>query len=83
MKSKTNCFNCQITQMNNVIHDKDYITLRDIANDIGLSYNQVADISAQRIKNNKYSKFKYFPKITIKRINRKDDNEIPNEKEDY
>ena len=79
MKSKKNCFNCKITQMNNVIHDKDYTTLKEIADYIGLSYNQIADISSQRIKSNKYNKFKYFPKIAINRINRKNDNDDDDE----
>ena len=40
MKSKTNCWNCKITQQNNELHNKDYLTLKDLADDIGLSYNQ-------------------------------------------
>ncbi len=80
MKSSKPCFNCSIEQNDNIIHNKDYNTLKEIAEDIGLSYNQVADISAQRIKNNKYANFKFFPKITINRINRK--NTILENKED-
>jgi len=72
MKSKTPCFNCLIEQNNNVLHDKDYITLKDISDDIGLSYSIIADLSSGRKKNAKYNKFIYHPKITIRRIDKKD-----------
>ncbi len=70
MKSKTNCFNCQITLNNLSIHDKNYITLKDIADELGLTYNVVADISSGRKKNHSYLNFKYQPKIEITRINK-------------
>tara|TARA_R100000231_G_scaffold137933_1_gene115208 strand:+ start:1308 stop:1520 length:213 start_codon:yes stop_codon:yes gene_type:complete len=70
MKAKTPCFNCKITQNDVEIHNQDYITLKDISEDLGLSYNQVADISSQRIKH-KNNNFRFYPKIEITRINRK------------
>ena len=70
MRSKHNCFNCKITQNENILHDKDYITLRDIAEDIGLSYSIIADISSGRKQNKYYKNFKFMPKVEIKRIER-------------
>ena len=65
-------FNCKIyhdigdnTSM--TLHNRDYNNLRDIANDLGLTYQQVADLSSRKDKK-KYQEFKYFPKIEINRI---------------
>ena len=70
MKSKNNCFNCKIHLNGDLIHDVDYVTLKDISNDIGLSYNIIADISSQRKKNHAYKNFKYQPQVDIQRINK-------------
>ena len=85
MKSKNNCFNCKISLNGNLIHDKDYITLKDISEDVGLSYNIIADISSNRKKNHAYNNFKYQPQIDIKRLNKnvKKENLIVNDNEDY
>tara|TARA_R110000772_G_scaffold152815_1_gene263700 strand:+ start:74 stop:286 length:213 start_codon:yes stop_codon:yes gene_type:complete len=65
-------FNCKIyhdigdnTSM--TLHNRDYNNLKDIANDLGLTYQQVADLSSRKDKK-KYQEFKYFPKIEINRI---------------
>lgn len=65
-------FNCKIyhdigenTSM--TLHNRDYKSLTDISNDLGLTYQQVADLSSRKEKK-KYQEFKYFPKIEITRI---------------
>ena len=65
-------FNCKIyhdigdnTSM--TLHNSDYNCLKDIANDLGLTYQQVADLSSRKDKK-KYQEFKYFPKIEITKI---------------
>jgi len=68
MKSKINCFNCKITQNDMELHNHDYKTLKDLAEDIGLSYNIVADMHCGRRKGNKRKQFKFQPKIEITRI---------------
>lgn len=68
MKSKTNCFNCKITQNDTELHNQDYLTLKDLADDIGLSYPIVADIHTGRRKDNKRKTFRFQPKIEISRI---------------
>jgi len=68
MKSKTNCFNCKITQNETELHNHDYQTLKDLADDIGLSYSIVADIHTNRRKNNKRKQFRFQPTIEITRI---------------
>ena len=65
-------FNCKIyhtlgehTSM--TLHNKDYNNLKEIGEDLGLSYQQVADLSSRKDKK-KYQQFKYFPNIDIIRI---------------
>ena len=64
-------FNCKIYhelgESSFTIFDRNFKTLRDIAIELGLSYQQVADLSS-RITRPKYQQFKYFPKIDISRI---------------
>ena len=65
-------FNCKIyhdigNNTSMTLHNQDYNCLKDIANDLGLTYQQVADLSSRRDKK-KYQEFKYFPKIEITRI---------------
>ena len=65
-------YNCKIfhnlgesTSM--TLHNKDYKCLKDIGEDLGLTYQQIADISSRKEKK-KYQEFKYFPEIKITRI---------------
>ena len=69
-------FNCKIyhdissgTEENTcmTLHNQDYKSLKDIANDLGLTYQQVADLSSRK-ERKKYQDFKFFPKIEINRI---------------
>ncbi len=65
-------FNCKIyhaigENTGVTLHNQDYKCLKDIAEDIGLTYQQVADLSSRREKK-KYQEFKFFPKIEINRI---------------
>jgi hypothetical protein len=46
-------------------------TLRDLAQELNMTYQQVADLSS-RGQNKKYLRFKYCPKIEINKINRKE-----------
>ena len=71
-------FNCKIyhdigdnTSM--TLHNRDYNCLKDIASDLGLTYQQVADLSSRKDKK-KYQEFKYFPKIEITRIKKLSNN---------
>jgi len=49
------------------LHNKDYKCLKDISEDLGLTYQQVADLSSRKEKK-KYQEFKYFPEIKIVKI---------------
>jgi len=65
-------YNCKIyhsigdsTSM--TLHNQDYKCLKDIAEELGLTYQQVADLSSRKEKK-KYQQFKFFPEIKITRI---------------
>ena len=64
-------FNCKIYQecgtASMTLLNQDFNNLREIAAELGLTYQQVADISS-RGGLKEYQKFKYYPKILIQRI---------------
>ena len=49
------------------LHNQDYKCLKEIAEDLGLTYQQVADLSSRKDKK-KYQQFKFFPEIKITKI---------------
>jgi hypothetical protein len=60
------------------LHNKDYKCLKEIGEDLGLTYQQVADLSSRKDKK-KYQQFKYFPNIEIKKIPNINLSDIKNE----
>tara|TARA_R100000734_G_C3278121_1_gene72400 strand:- start:65 stop:298 length:234 start_codon:yes stop_codon:yes gene_type:complete len=56
-----------------VLLDINVETLRDLAKELDMTYQQVADLSS-RGQNKKYLRFKYCPKIEINKICRKEIN---------
>jgi hypothetical protein len=64
-------FNCKVYQNSEdreiILLCKDFKSLNEIAQELGLTYSQVADFSSRRPKKN-YKNFKFFPKIEINRI---------------
>tara|TARA_R110000803_G_scaffold74865_2_gene138970 strand:+ start:705 stop:905 length:201 start_codon:yes stop_codon:yes gene_type:complete len=61
-------FTCKIYHDDlNILHNQNYNNLKEIAQDLGLTYQQVADLSSRKEKK-KYQQFKYFPKIEIVKI---------------
>jgi len=61
-------FTCKIYHNElNILHNENYNSLKEIAEDLGLTYQQVADLSSRKEKK-KYQQFKYFPKIEIVKI---------------
>ena len=64
-------FNCKVFQecgsASMTLLNQDFKNLKEIASELGLTYQQVADISSRGgLKD--YQKFKYYPKILIQRI---------------
>jgi len=60
------CFGVIVSIGDTILHKEEYISLKDIAQELNLSYHQVADISAGRKKQN--TNFKYQPIIEINKI---------------
>tara|TARA_R100000808_G_C2145277_1_gene153090 strand:+ start:2456 stop:2689 length:234 start_codon:yes stop_codon:yes gene_type:complete len=64
-------FHCKISQDFDhgsvTILDKEFQSLKEISIELGLTYQQVADLSSRK-KQKEYQKFKYYPKIEIQRI---------------
>lgn len=60
------CFGVIVSIGDTILHKEKYISLKDIAEELNLSYHQVADISAGRKKFN--TNFKYQPIIEINKI---------------
>lgn len=61
------CYTVSVSVDGNILHNQDYISLGEIANDLNLTYHQVAALSIGRSKQFD-SSFKYQPKIQIKKI---------------
>jgi len=64
-------YNCKVSQecggASMTLLNNDFKTLKDISQELGLTYQQVADLSSRTEKKN-YQKFKYYPKIEITKI---------------
>tara|TARA_R110000824_G_scaffold14544_5_gene61720 strand:- start:625 stop:846 length:222 start_codon:yes stop_codon:yes gene_type:complete len=54
-----------------VLLDVNVETLKDLATELGMTYQQVADLNSRKNKK-KYQGFKYMPKIEISKFNRKE-----------
>ena len=63
-----NRFICIVSINDNELHKQEYKTLKDISNDLNLTYQQVADLSVGRPNKFINNKFKYSPKIRIEKI---------------
>ena len=63
-------FHCKIYYEDKdiVIHECQYKNLKEIAEDLGLKYQAVADISSASRKKPRFQQFKYYPKIEITRL---------------
>ena len=60
-----NRFICKVCVGDTTLHTQEYKTLKAIAEDLSLSYQQVADISVGRYQRYSKSNFKYQPEVSI------------------
>ena len=68
MKSKKNKWVCVIHIDGTEVHNKNYMSLEDIGDDIGLSKNICYDLSSRKTSFKKYKDCKFFPVISINRL---------------
>tara|TARA_R110000803_G_scaffold29067_6_gene66647 strand:- start:192 stop:428 length:237 start_codon:yes stop_codon:yes gene_type:complete len=74
LNQKKLCYSVLVKIGEQVIHEDEYISLRDIAQDLNLSYQQVANLSCGRCKAFSQSGFKYNPQVEIKKLSTIDNN---------
>ena len=50
--SKTNvkCWKLEVINQNNIIYENEYSTLNEISNELGMTYNQIVELSSGRKK---------------------------------
>ena len=60
------CWKCEVINQNETIYQNEYATLKQIANDLGLSYSQVVELSSGRKKD---SKGRYDTNYRFTRLN--------------
>ena len=68
MKSKKVLYNCKIVQGDNMLHDANYHSLKDIADDLGLTLDMISNIRTGRTKDKKWNDFKYKQDIFILKL---------------
>jgi len=61
-------FICKVCVGETELHSGEYKTLKEIADALSLSYQQVADISVGRYKKFRQGGFKYQPQVSIQKI---------------
>jgi hypothetical protein len=49
-KTQSICWKLEVVNQNEIIFTKDYCTLKEVANEIGMTYNQVVELSSGRKK---------------------------------
>jgi len=65
--TKKNIWNVKVVVEGFEKINKDFATVKEIADELGMSYAQVSDLKNGRTKNLQ-SRFKFYPVITITRI---------------
>ena len=61
-------FICKVCVGETELHSGEYKTLKEIAEELSLTYQQVADISVGRYKKFNKGSFKYQPQVSIQKI---------------
>lgn len=68
MKSKTNKWLCVITTNKVECFNQEFISLEDIAKELGLTKHIIFDITSKRRTAKKYENCRFFPEISITRL---------------
>tara|TARA_R100001015_G_C4634648_1_gene201617 strand:+ start:4889 stop:5218 length:330 start_codon:yes stop_codon:yes gene_type:complete len=73
--SKTNkkCWSVVITQGDIELHNKEYTTLKEAGNDLGLSYSQICELGPNGRNKKRAIHFKFMPDIKITKLNKKEE----------
>ena len=62
-------YNCKIyhDNLDCILMDKDFRSLRDIASELNVPYQFIADVSSRKNKK-MYQQFKFYPRIEINKL---------------
>lgn len=81
-KTKKLCWDICITQGDIELHKGQYTTLRDAADELGLTYSQICELGPNGRNKKKSITFKFYPTITITKINKDKEYEELQEKQE-
>ena len=68
-KTNKKCWKVFIKQNENILHDKEYTTLKEASEDLGLTYSQICELGPNGRCKKKSLNFKFMPTIEITKIN--------------
>jgi len=51
------------------IYNKEFPTLKQAGDEIGLNYHQISELSIGRVKQKQYKNFKMMPTIEVEKLN--------------
>ena len=82
--SKTNikCWKLEVVNQNNIIYENEYSTLNEVANELGLTYNQIVELSSGRKKQPSGRFDTYYRFIKLNKPAEKLNNDEETSKED-
>ena len=83
-KTEKECWKLKISYPDYIVKEGTYKTLQDVATDLGLTYNQVSEMT-NKGRNKTKSKYSFYPTIDLHKIDDIGaiDNLLPDPTEDY
>ena len=67
-KTNKKCWKVFIKQNDTILHDKEYTTLKEASEDLGLTYSQICELGPNGRCKKKSLNFKFMPSIEITKI---------------
>lgn len=74
-KTNKKCWSVVIKQGEIELHNKEYSTLREAANDLGLTYSQICELGPNGRNKKRAIHFKFMPDIKITKLGKKEEPE--------
>lgn len=75
-KTNKKCWKVFIKQNENILHDKEYTTLKEASEDLGLTYSQICELGPNGRCKKKSLNFKFMPSIQITKIISEEEEEV-------
>ena len=76
--TKAKCWRCDVINQNEVIFSGEYSTLKEIANELGLTYSQILEIYSNRKKqpSGRYDTNYVLTKLSAEKLNIEEEEDI-------